>query len=508
MEPIKRAQLPLQTVSLVAGFTIWVIISSLMPFIKEDIALTASQISLVTAIPVILGSVLRFPIGFWTNRFGARWLFSISFLLLIPPLFFISQASTFLDLVVGGFFIGISGAIFSVGVTSLPKYYPKEKHGLVNGIYGMGNIGTAVTTFLAPVLAVHYGWSRTVQFYIIVATLFAILNFLLGDRQEPQVKTSLTDQLKGVYKNNKLWILSLFYFITFGSFVAFTVYLPNFLVAYFHLSKVDAGIRTAVFIVIATLLRPVGGWLGDKFNPLKLLMLVFAVLTISGILLSFSPTITLYTIGCLSVAVFAGLGNGLVFKLMPHYFMKQMGIANGIVSAMGGLGGFFPPLLLTMLFNYTGHYAIGFMALSEVSLASMVLAVWLYAEQRIRLGKDIINSTSEGIMVTNINSVIQTVNPAFTRITGYREEEVVGKTPRVLRSGKQDEFFYKNMWEAIKKDGFWQGEIWNKRKNGEIYKEWLTISAVKNESGVIDHYVGMFSDLTKTKKVNKEGDSH
>ena len=151
-----------------------------------DIALTDNQIALVTAVPVILGSLLRIPIGFWTNRFGSRALFTTSFILLIIPAVYISYANSFLDLIIGGLFIGIGGAVFSVGVTSLPKYFPKERHGFVNGIYGAGNIGTAITTFLAPVLAIKFGWQTTVQLYIILLLLFAVLNFIFGDKKKKE----------------------------------------------------------------------------------------------------------------------------------------------------------------------------------------------------------------------------------------------------------------------------------------------------------------------------------
>lgn len=344
-----KKQLPLQTLSLIMGFMIWVILSSLMSFIKMDIALTDNQIALVTAVPVILGSLLRIPIGFWTNRFGSRALFTTSFILLIIPAVYISYANSFLDLIIGGLFIGIGGAVFSVGVTSLPKYFPKERHGFVNGIYGAGNIGTAITTFLAPVLAIKFGWQTTVQLYIILLLLFAVLNFIFGDKKEKRMKVSFSEQFRKVYDNQKLWFLSLFYFLTFGSFVAFTIYLPNFLVGHFGLDKVDAGFRTAGFIAIATFLRPVGGWLGDKFNSFKILICVFAGLTVAGLLLAFTPTLTLYSIGCIVIAIGAGIGNGTIFKLVPLYFSEQAGIVNGVVSAMGGLGGFFPPLILSYL---------------------------------------------------------------------------------------------------------------------------------------------------------------
>ncbi|MEK3734902.1 MFS transporter [Paenibacillus sp. FSL M8-0334] len=493
---IKKLQLPLQTMNLVLGFMVGVIISALLPFIREDIAIPADRIAILTAIPVVLGSVLRIPLGYYANVVGARIVFIVSFILLLFPVYFISTASSVTHLVIGGLFLGIGGAVFSVGVTSLPKYYPKEKLGLVNGIYGMGNLGTAITTFAAPVIATQIGWSATIQMYLILLLVFAALNAVLGDRKEPRVKTPVMEQIKGVYRNDKLWYFSLFYFITFGSFVAFTVYLPNFLVSHFELPKVDAGLRTAGFILIATFLRPVGGWLADKFKPLFLLMGVFIGMTLAAVLLAFSPSIALYTVGCLTIAVCAGLGNGIIFKLVPLYFNKQAGIVNGIVSMMGGLGGFFPPLMLSFIHSATGQYSIGFMALSQVALASFVLVVWMYYQDKLAVTSQVFNSTGQGILVTDAKGRIYAVNPAFTRLTGYAEEEVLGRNPSLLKSGRQSPQFYQSMWAEIMEKGSWQGEIWNRRKNGEQYLELLTINVVKDETGEIVHYVGTFSDIT------------
>lgn len=384
-----KLQLPLQTLNLTAGFMIWVILSSLLPFIKEDIYISPEQLAWVTAIPVVLGSILRIPIGYYTNLVGARIVFIISFILCLAPVYYISIANTATDLIIGGLFLGIGGAVFSVGVTSLPKYYPKERHGLVNGIYGAGNLGTAISTFAAPVVATKLGWETTVQLYMVLLGVFIVANFFMGDKEETKVKTSLFKQIKGVYKNEKLWLFCLFYFLTFGSFVAFTVYLPNFLVTNFGLEKVDAGIRTAGFIALATAMRPTGGWLADRFQPLKLLMFVFAGFTFSALLLSFSPSINWYTIGCLAVAVCSGIGNGVIFKLVPTYFQEQSGIVNGVVSAFGGLGGFFPPLILSSLYKLTGHYAIGFMAFSEVALASLILVLWMYYHDKTKQSKSV-----------------------------------------------------------------------------------------------------------------------
>lgn len=375
---VKKFQLPLQTLNLIVGFMVWVILSSLMPFIREDISIPADKLAMVTAVPVVLGSILRIPLGHYANLFGARVIFLTSFVLLLFPVYYISEAATYTDLIIGGLFLGIGGAVFSVGVTSLPKYYPKEKHGFVNGIYGIGNLGTALSTFLAPIAATHLGWALTVKLYLVLLLFFIMLNFFLGDRHETKVRTPIVEQIKGVIKNEKLWLFSMLYFITFGSFVAFTIYLPNFLVSSFELDKVDAGLRAAGFIAIATFMRPVGGWLGDKFQPLLLLIPTFIIYTVAAILLAFLPSMGLYTAGCLAIAFSAGLGNGVIFKLVPMYFNKQAGVVNGIVSMMGGLGGFFPPIMLSWIYSVTGQYAIGFMLLSQVALVSLVLVIWLY----------------------------------------------------------------------------------------------------------------------------------
>lgn len=495
---IKKVQLPLQTLNLMVGFMVWVILSSLLPFIIEDINIPPNQVALVTAVPVVLGSLLRIPIGYYANQFGARTIFLISFITLVVPVYYISIATTYVDLLIGGLFIGVGGAVFSVGVTSLPKYYPKERHGFINGIYGIGNIGTALSAFGAPFFANRIGWESTIHLYLVILAVFIILNFFLGDKKEVKVRTPLLKQIKAVYKNETLWLLSLFYFITFGSFVAFTVYLPNFLVDSFGLDKVDAGLRTAGFIFVATAMRTVGGWLADRFNSYILLIVVFGVYTLSAILLSFAPSIALYTVGCLAIAFSAGIGNGVIFKLVPMHFTKQAGIANGIVSAMGGLGGFFPPIILTFLFGVTGHYAIGYMALSQVALASLILVVWMYYKDKVGFIEQVVTNTIEGIMVTNKKGKIISVNPAFTEITGYSEEDALGNNPNILSSGKQDDAFYQKLWESIENHGFWQGDIWNKRKDGVIYQSWLTISAIKNDAGDIQQYAGMFSDISES----------
>lgn len=376
------SQLTLQTLSLVAGFMAWSIISPLMPFISQDVDISPGQISVILAIPVILGSVLRVPFGYLTNIVGAKWVFFWSFIVLLLPIFLLGQAQSPGMLMLSGFFLGIGGAIFSVGVTSVPKYFSKDKVGLANGIYGVGNIGTAVSSFCAPVLAGAIGWQNTVRSYLIILSIFAILMFLLGDKNEPKVKIPLMAQVKDLSKNYKLYYLSLWYFITFGAFVAFGIFLPNFLVDHFSIDKVDAGIRSGIFIALATFLRPVGGVIGDKFNAVQALIIDFVIMIIGALILSLSSHIVLFTIGCLAISICAGIGNGLIFKLVPSYFSKEAGSANGIVSMMGGLGGFFPPLVITFVMSITGSSHLAFFFLAIFGVIALITMIHLNKKEK------------------------------------------------------------------------------------------------------------------------------
>ncbi|MCB7038576.1 nitrate/nitrite transporter [Eggerthella sinensis] len=372
---IRRAQLPLQTADLIAGFMVWVILSSLLPYIKQDIFIPPDQIALVTAIPVVLGSVLRVPFGYCANLFGARSVFLASFAVLVLPVWFLSETTTYQGLLIGGVFLGIAGAVFSVGVTSLPKYYPKERHGFVNGVYGFGNMGTALTTWLAPVAAVAFGWRTAVKLYLVLLAVFIVLNFVLGDRNEPRVKTPIREQMRAIGGDARLWFLSLFYFVTFGAFVALTVYLPNFLTSHYGMDGVSAGIATSVFIVAAAAIRVVGGWLGDRFDCYKLLAGVFAGIAVGAVVLAVAPDLPVYLAGIYLVSLACGIGNGVVFKLVPTYFTKQAGLANGIVAMMGGLGGFFPPLVLSASMLMFGTNVPGLAAFGAFALACLAIAL-------------------------------------------------------------------------------------------------------------------------------------
>jgi NNP family nitrate/nitrite transporter-like MFS transporter len=282
-------------------------------------------------------------------------------------------------LLIFGLFLGVAGTTFPVGVGFVSKWFSKEKQGTALGIYGAGNIGQSIAVFFAPVLALWFGDWRTVFFVFAAITLIWGVVFYLFARDatvESQPKT-LAENLSVLKRSKIAWVLALFYFLTFGGFVALALYLPTFLREIFNLSATDAGARTAGFVLLATAVRPVGGILADKIGGAKVLMGVFAAIAALSLLLSFT-TIALFTIGALGCAAALGLGNGAVFKLVPQYFPKETGTVTGLVGAFGGLGGFFPPLELGFVKDATGSYTIGFVLLSVFALLCLTVNYFVF----------------------------------------------------------------------------------------------------------------------------------
>jgi NNP family nitrate/nitrite transporter-like MFS transporter len=243
----------------------------------------------------------------------------------------------------------------------------------------MGNIGQSIAVFLAPVLALWFGDWRTVFFvFAAVTLLWGVLFYLVAERDATRGQRKSMSELVAPLKRSKTaWVLSLFYFLTFGGFVALALYMPTFLREIYDLTATDAGARSAGFVVLATLMRPVGGLLADKMGGARVLTGVFAVIAALSLFLIFSH-IVLFTIGALGTAAALGLGNGAVFKLVPQYFPKETGTVTGLVGAFGGLGGFFPPLELGLIKDVTGSYALGFVLLSLFALMCMTVNYYVF----------------------------------------------------------------------------------------------------------------------------------
>ncbi len=369
-----RTALTLSTLAFAISFAVWGLIAPMAKTFQTTLHLTEQQTWLLLATPVILGSILRLPMGMLADRYGGRIVFGLILLFIALPAFMLSQAKTYSDFLIWGLLLGMAGTSFSVGVAFTSRWFAAEKQGLALGIYGAGNVGQSLALFGIPVLAgILGGWRATYQAFALVALIYGGL-FLLLARNTPVTAPpkSFGAMLTVLAKQPLAWLLALFYFVTFGGFVALSLGLPKLLQEIFHLTKEDAGLRVAGFVVLATAMRPLGGWLSDRLGGARVLMLVFmgaALLALAMI----SEQITPFTLGALGVAACIGLGNGAVFKLVPQYFPKDTGTVTGLVGAMGGLGGFFPPLLLGVIKTQTGHYALGFVLLSVFCLICLAL---------------------------------------------------------------------------------------------------------------------------------------
>jgi NNP family nitrate/nitrite transporter-like MFS transporter len=379
---MKRA-LALSTIGFAITFAVWGVIAALAPKFVEMYHLSFLQKSVLIAIPVLLGSVGRLPMGILADKYGGRFVFGLLLLFCLIPAVGASLTNSFASLVAWGFVVGCAGTSFSIGVAFTSKWFRAEQQGTALGIYGMGNIGQSMAVFGAPALVAFTGdWRIPFWVFGTLSAVFGILFLLLARNAPVKTEPKKFHEYFGIFKREPLaWVLSLFYFLTFGGFVALGIYLPTLLKDIFGLTPTDAGARVAGFVVFATLMRPVGGWLADRYGGALVLMLVFAMISVLSLGLT-STGIFLFTLGALGTASALGLGNGAVFKLVPQYFPKETGTVTGLVGAFGGLGGFFPPLVVGIIRSQTGSYGLGFVFLSGFALMCLVVNYLVFLRQR------------------------------------------------------------------------------------------------------------------------------
>jgi NNP family nitrate/nitrite transporter-like MFS transporter len=368
----QKTQLAFGTGAFALCFAVFGTMSAMMPILSKQLHLTPIQKSVAVALPVLLGSLGRIPLGMLTDRFGGRSIFTFVMIAAAIPAFLMGGVHDYAHLLIYGFLIGIGLASFSVGVGFVSGWYSREKQGYALGVYGAGNIGQSLAAFGAPFIAAAYGvkWGFW-TFGILLIVWLGIFLAGAGDAPRTGAVKSISEILRPL-SQGKSWVLSLYYFLTFGGFVAMAIYLPIFLTEMFKLTPQDAGLRTAGFVVLATAMRPIGGTLADKVGGTAILKWVFPATACMALFLA-CPKMPTFTIGALGMAAAIGLGNGAVFKLVPEYFPDSVGSVTGLVGAAGGLGGFFPPLVLGIIKQHTGSFTLGFILLALFSCACLAV---------------------------------------------------------------------------------------------------------------------------------------
>ncbi|WP_291412865.1 MFS transporter [Actinophytocola sp.] len=373
--------LALATVGFAVNFWAWALLSPLGPLFKDALRLSAFQQALLVAVPVMVGSLGRIPVGALTDRFGGRVMFPLISAVTIVPVLFLGLGghSTLVALLVGGFFLGLGGTSFAVGVPFVNAWFPPKRRGLAIGVFGAGMGGTAISA-LTTVRLVDAGGVATpfVVTAVVLAVYAVVAVLLLRDAPGRVVPAeSVTRRLRDTARLPVTWQASWLYAVAFGGYVAFSVYLPAYLKTAYGLTQSDAANRMAGFVLLAVLMRPVGGWLSDRLGPGRVLVAVFSVVTAGAAVQAFTPALMpIGTIAFLSMAAVLGVGSGAVFALVALLAPgNKVGSVTGVVGAAGGLGGFVPPLVMGALYGAFGSYGLGLAALAVVAAATLAFTL-------------------------------------------------------------------------------------------------------------------------------------
>ncbi|MGB8622173.1 MAG: MFS transporter [Paracoccaceae bacterium] len=395
--------LTLSTVAFTACFAVWTIFSIIGVAIKSELGLNEFEFGLLVATPILTGSLTRLILGVWTEKWGGRNVFTAQMLLTAAATWMLTWASTYVMYLIAALGIGLAGGSFIIGVAYVSRWYGPGRQGTALGIFGAGNVGAAVTKFVAPFVMVAYGWHGVAHVWAGALALMGIAFFIFA-KDDPELVArrksgarapTLAEQFAPL-KNLQVWRFSLYYFFVFGAFVALALWTPHYLIDVYHLDVRTAGMSAAAFSLSASLFRAYGGHLSDRFGARAVMYWCFGFSLILLFMLSYPPTdyviqgkdgpiafstqmdrwpfvITLFVLG-----FFMSLGKAAVYKHIPVYYPSHVGAVGGLVGMIGGLGGFILPIAFGALLDLTGIYTSCFallFAIVAVSLSWMHLSI-------------------------------------------------------------------------------------------------------------------------------------
>ncbi|MBI5688436.1 MAG: NarK/NasA family nitrate transporter [Verrucomicrobia bacterium] len=408
----QKTILTLSTLAFTLMFAVWLMFGVLGIPIRKEFGLTEVQFGWLTAIAILNGSIWRLTFGLWTDRFGGRKVLTVLVALTAIPSFLVAYASSLSQLMIYAFLVGMAGNAFSIGIAWNSVWFPRHQQGFALGVFGAGNVGASVTKFIGPALItlvpaagllggqIPGGWRFVPFLYGILCIVMAAAIWTLCPAQDhtPGAGRSLRELLRPL-KQMRVWRFSLYYVVVFGAYVALSVWLPKYYVDVFKMPLQQAALLTALFIFPASLLRPLGGWLADKFGARRIMYWVFGSMLVALIGLSapnghivlyvpekiaaggqmetmrFVMGPWLFTFLVFIVGCGMGIGKAAVYKYIPEYFPKDVGAVGGLVGLLGALGGFFLPPLFAYAMQATGIPQTTFIILFLVTAVSLL---WLH----------------------------------------------------------------------------------------------------------------------------------
>lgn len=409
----QRRALTTSTLAFTVCFAVWTIFSIIGIKIKAQLGLTDTQFGILVATPVLTGSLSRLFLGIWTDQYGGRIVYTLQMLTTAVAAYLLTLVSTYQMFLVAALGVGLAGGSFAVGVAYVSRWYPKDKQGTALGIFGMGNVGAAVTNFGAPILLVALGgaWQSVAQVYAIALAVTAVLFFITtkddpvhaSHKAEGKEHPSFVEQLEPL-KNLQVWRFSLYYFFVFGAYVALALWLPRYYVGAYGLELATAGMLAAAYALPGSIFRALGGWMSDKYGARAVMYWTFIACviccfvmsypstdyTVAGIEgpVSFNVTIPLEVFVFLTIVLgfFMSLGKAAVYKHIPVYYPDHVGSVGGMVGLIGGLGGFFLPIAFGVMNDVIGVWTSCFMLLTiiiGIALTWMHFAIQRLEKQRI-----------------------------------------------------------------------------------------------------------------------------
>ncbi len=390
-------------------FAVWMMFAVIGIPIKKQLGLNETEFGLLAAMPVLSGSLIRVPLGIWTDRFGGRIVFFVLMLCSVIPIWLMSYATQYWHFLVLGLFVGLAGGSFSVGTPYVARWFPKKRQGLAMGIFGAGNSGSALTKFVAPALIVAAGGSWTIvpQVYSIAMLVTAVLFWMFSATNPAHnisTTATFTQQLR-MLKDPRVWRYCQYYSVVFGGYVALALWMTKYYVGEYGFNIQNAALLAACFSLPGGVLRALGGWISDRSGAYQTTWWVMWVCWVAFFLLSYPQTNftvltvggpkdfhigltpTLFTIILFVVGIAMAVGKASVFKFISDDFGDNIGAVSGVVGLAGGLGGFVLPIMFGALVDITGVRSSSFMLLYGTVCVSLVWMHFSFRAESIAKGR-------------------------------------------------------------------------------------------------------------------------